>query len=154
MVAYGTPPVAIYKLNQRDVPRIEQAANTALDFMPQQVLLAALEGLGVQPLPLDGEDQAALAPLGYVPPAACRGRAKTRPASGGSHRRGRWRPRRPAGLASPSLLSQSFIRPAPGLVAAVIVLGAVVLLIFLSGPALLRAGLSAAPRARPPPRPP
>lgn len=129
LVAYGTPPVAIYKLNQRDVPRIEQAANSALDFMPQQVLVAALDGLGVQPLPLDGADQAALAPLGYVPPVA------PGPMPGGQ-------PPRPAGAppappAGPARPGQP-VAPEPepssglrgGLIAAVVVLGIVVLAVF------------------------
>ena len=87
LIVYGSPPTVVYKLSQRDVPRIEQAADTALDFLAQPALQAAVERLGVPLLALDAEDQAALAPLGYAPPAAPARRPLANP---------RGRPARPA----------------------------------------------------------
>ncbi len=130
LIAYGSPPTAVYKLSQRDVPRIEQAADTALDFLAQPALLAAIESLGVPLLALDAEDQAALAPLGYVPPAA-----PGRTAPGQPARPAGAAPVPPVGPGGPDQDAPG--DPAPssglrmGLVAAVIVLGAVVLVIIL-----------------------
>ncbi len=129
-VPSGSPPTAVYKLNQRDVLRVEQAADTALDFLSQPALQAAIESLGVPLLALDAEDQAVLAPLGYVPPAAS---GRTPPGQ----------PARPAGAApvppvgpgEPGQDAPADEAPSSGLrmglVAAVIVLGAVVLVIVL-----------------------
>lgn len=124
--AGGSP--AVYKLSQRDVLRVEQAAQSALDFIAQPALRAAIDSLGVPLLALDAEDQAVLAPLGYAPPAA--------PGAGPAGQ-----PPRPAGVppASPAGPPQpdapSDASPASGLrlglVAAVIVLAAVVLVILL-----------------------
>lgn len=114
----GAPALAVYKLSQRDVLRVEQIAESALDFVSQPALLAAIEQLSIQTLPLDADDRAALAPLGYVPPAPPGVAPGPRP--GGA-------PPAPAGDAEPG--PRSGLRL--GLVAAVIVLGAIVLLIFL-----------------------
>jgi PKD repeat protein/uncharacterized protein YraI len=112
------------------VPRVEQAADTALDFLPQPALQAAIESLGVPLLALDAEDQAALAPLGYIPPAAP---GRTPP--GQTPRPAGTPPMPPAGPGAPAQDALSDEAPSPGLrmglVAAVIVLGAVVLVIFL-----------------------
>jgi heat shock protein HslJ/uncharacterized protein YraI len=130
LVTYGSPPTAVYKLSQRDVPRVEQAAETALDFLSQPALQAAVESLGVPLLALDAEDQAALAPLGYVPPAA-----PDRTPPGQPPRPAGAPPMPPAGPGAPAQDALSDEAPASGLrmglVAAVIVLGAVVLVIFL-----------------------
>jgi hypothetical protein len=96
----------------------------------QPALQAAIESLGIPLLALDAEDQAALAPLGYVPPAAP-GRTPAgqpiRPV-GAPPRRPRG-PGRPGQVPPPEESSSSGLRV--GLVAAVIVLGAVLLVIFL-----------------------
>jgi heat shock protein HslJ/uncharacterized protein YraI len=130
LIVYGSPPVAVYKLNQRDVPRIEQVAETALDFVPQQALLAAIDSLGVPLLALNAEDQAALAPLGYVPPAA-----PGRTPAGQAARPGSTPPVPPSGPGGPVQAVPPDENPSSGLrtglVAVVIVLAAVVLLIFL-----------------------
>ena len=122
--------MAVYKLSQRDLLRVEQATSTALDFLPQPALQAAIDSLGIPLLALDAEDQAALAPFGYVPPASP---GRTPPGQ----------PTRPAGTPPmPPTGPGGTEQDAPsddatssglrmGLVAAVIVLGAVVLLIFL-----------------------
>lgn len=119
----GSPSAVVYKLGQRDLLRVEQAASSSLDFMPQQVLVAALEGLGVQPLPLDGADQAALAALGYAP-AAAPGPATPdpQPRPAGAPPAGSPRPGPPA---PPAEEPSSGLRG--GLIAAVVVLGIVVL---------------------------
>jgi heat shock protein HslJ/uncharacterized protein YraI len=112
------------------VPRVEQAADTALDFLAQPALQAAVESLGVPLLALDAEDQAVLAPLGYIPPAA-----PGRTPSGQATRPAGAAPVPPAGPGAPAQDALSDEAPASGLrmglVAAVIVLGAVVLVIFL-----------------------
>lgn len=124
----AAPSLTVYKLSQRDVLRVEQAAETALDFVSQPALLAAVDSLGVPLLALDDEDRAALAPLGYAPPAA--------PAPGQPPRPAAAPPVTPTGPAQPDdPAASSDQKPSSGLrlglVAAVIVLGAVVLLIFL-----------------------
>ncbi|HSN75715.1 MAG TPA: PKD domain-containing protein, partial [Anaerolineae bacterium] len=130
LITYGSPPTAVYKLSQRDVPRVEQAADTALDFLSQPALQAAVESLGVPLLALDAEDQAALAPLGYVPPAAP---GPTPP--GQAARPAGAPPVPPSSPGRPDAAAPADESPAPGLrmglVAAVIVLAAVVLVILL-----------------------
>lgn len=141
LITYGSPPTVVYKLSQRDVPRVEQATATALDFLPQPALQAAIENLGVPLLALDVEDQAVLAPLGYAPPASpVRTPPAQPPRPGGAPPA---QPIRPAGAPPAPSTGPGGIEPDPpadeapasglrmGLVAAVIVLGAVVLVIVL-----------------------
>ncbi len=121
--AGGSP--AVYKLSQRDVLRVEQATQSALDFIAQPALRAAVDSLGAPLLALDAADQAVLAPLGYIPPAA----SSPMPASQTPRPAGA----PPAGPAQPEATADE--SPASGLrlglVAAVIVLAAVVLVILL-----------------------
>lgn len=126
----GSPPLAVYKLSQRDVPRIEHVAESALDFLPQQALQAAIDGLGIQTLPLNADDQAALAALGYAPQAA------PRPApSGAPPRPAGAPPAPPTGPARPGQPAPAEPEPSSGLrvglIAAVVVLGAVLLVSLL-----------------------
>jgi PKD repeat protein/uncharacterized protein YraI len=133
LVAYPSAPAAgsapaltVYKLSQHDVLRVEQAAQSALDFLPQPTLRAAIDSLGVPLLALDAEDQAALAPLGYVPPAPAGPAGRPPAAAAGATRPGQ--PGQPP-AGDETAPRGSGLRK--GLVAAVIVLGAIVLLIFL-----------------------
>lgn len=121
--AGGSP--AVYKLSQRDVLRLEQATQSALDFVAQPALRTAIDSLGIPLLALDAADQTALASLGYLPPAApgvTPANQPPRPAGAP-----------PAGPAQPEPAADE--SPASGLrlglVAAVIVLAAVVLVILL-----------------------
>jgi len=122
----GAPALTVYKLSQRDVLRVEQAAQSALDFLPQPTLRAAIDSLGVPLLALDAEDQAALAPLGYVPPAPVGPTGRPPTAAAGAAQPGQPGQPTPGDETAPR---GSGLRM--GLVAAVIVLGAIVLLIFL-----------------------
>jgi len=128
-VASGSPSLAVYKLSQRDVLRVEQAAESALDFVAQPALQTAIEMLGIPLLALDAEDQAALASLGYMSPAAAG------PAPSGQPPRPVGAPPPPAGPGRPGPVpppdepSSSGLRM--GLVAAVLILGAVLLVILL-----------------------
>lgn len=70
LVIYEGPPAAIYKLNPRDSLRIEQDAQTSLDFLSQTALVTALNTLPASVLPLDADDEAALAQLGVTLPVA------------------------------------------------------------------------------------
>ncbi len=130
--AGGSPSLAIYKLSQRDVLRVEQAAETPLEFVARPALQAATESLGIPLLALDAEDQAALAALGYQiapqPPAAA-------PPPGQTPRPASVPPNRPPSAGQPGPVPPPEEAPASGLrmglVAAVIVLGAVLLVILL-----------------------
>lgn len=70
LVIYRGTPAAVYKLNQQDVPRLEQATGARLDFMAQSDLQAALERLSLGVLPLDDGDRAELARVGLISPTA------------------------------------------------------------------------------------
>ncbi len=143
-------PVTVYKLSQRDVLRIEQAAATALEFVPQPVLQDLINSLGVPLLALDAEDQADLARLGYTLPAA------PGPMPAGQPPRPAGAPPPPAGTPRPGQPMPPEPEPSSGLrkglVAAVVVLGVVLLLaIFLlsrlfSGPGT-SGGATATPTA-------
>ncbi len=132
----GNLTFTVYKLSQRDVLRVEQASQSALDFLPQPTLRAAIDSLGVPLLALDAEDQAALASLGYAPPAEAGPVGRPPTAGGAAAQPGR--PATAAGAAAqpgqPTSADEATSRSSGlrvGLVAAVIVLGAIVLLIFL-----------------------
>jgi hypothetical protein len=126
----GGSRLAVYKLSQRDVLRVEQAAESALEFVAQPVLQAAIESLGIPLLALDAADQAALAPLGYVPPAAPGAMpAGQPPRPAGAPPVPPVGPGRPGGDAPADEAPSAGLRV--GLVAAVIVLGAVLLVILL-----------------------
>ena len=68
LVIYESPARAVFKLSQRDASRIEQAADTAIDFLAQPQLVSLIDSLAVQRLPLDDADRAALAGLAAPPP--------------------------------------------------------------------------------------
>ncbi|MEZ4771025.1 MAG: PKD domain-containing protein [Caldilineales bacterium] len=70
LIIYDTPARAVFKLSQRDVSRIEQAADTSIDFLPQQELVGLCDSLGVQRQPRDDADRATLASLAAPPPPA------------------------------------------------------------------------------------
>lgn len=119
-------PITVYKLSQRDVLRIEQAAATALEFVPQPVLRDLIASLGVPLLALDAEDQADLARLGYTPPAGPGPMPAGQPPTPLA---GTPRPGQPT---SPEPEPSSGLRV--GLVAAVVVLGVIlVAALFLLG---------------------
>lgn len=128
-VASGSPSLAVYKLSQRDVLRVEQAAETPLEFVAQPALQAAIESLGIPLLALDAEDQADLARLGYVPPAASGSATAGQPRPVGVPPAPPPGSGHPGPVAPPEEGSSAGLRV--GLVVAVVVLGAILLLIFL-----------------------
>ena len=69
LAVYDSPARSVFKLNQRDVSRIEQAADTSIDFLTLEELVNLIDSLGVQRLPLDDADRAVLASMAAPPPS-------------------------------------------------------------------------------------
>ncbi len=69
LAVYDAPARAVFKFSQRDGSRIEQAADTSIDFLTQQDLVSFIDSLAIQRLPLDDADRALLAGLAAAPPA-------------------------------------------------------------------------------------
>lgn len=80
LVLFGDVSPQVYKLSQPDVGRIEQRYGRSLDFISQDELESALDGLHIGQLPLDASDRAAFgaAPAGQPSSATAPG---TYPAS-------------------------------------------------------------------------
>lgn len=79
LAVYDTPSRAVFKLSQRDGSRIEQAADTSIDFLTQQELVSYIDSLAIQRLPLDDADRALLVGLVAPPPGATTPPAATSP---------------------------------------------------------------------------
>lgn len=61
LIIYGGEEPRTYKLNQTDLQRVEDSTGNAAEFLTQPELVAAMESLGIQTLPLDETDQAEVA---------------------------------------------------------------------------------------------
>lgn len=62
LIVFGEAPAQAYKLSQPDVGRVEQQYGRPLDFVGQDELESALDGLRITQLPFDAADRAALGP--------------------------------------------------------------------------------------------
>lgn len=69
LILFGDVSVQAYKLSQPDVGRIEQRFGRPLDFISQDELESALDGLHITQLPLDAADRTVLGPFPASQPA-------------------------------------------------------------------------------------